>query len=176
MPALLCTVLTHAGNTVYRTDTCRHCCVPSGICNPYLSSNVRCVLLQEPPAYAGSRQNCTHITAHKAHSLSLALLLCCPISTLTVHYPTVKFGSTRALLRCIRSHTGGTYWLPSPLLLLLLAVAVATVVSVQGPANNRLSHKTSDVRQTHCLLPSCSAWSKNINKAHYVTQYTVFCR
>ena len=111
MPALLCTLLTHAGTAVYRTDTCRHCCVPSGIRNPYLSSNVRCVLLQEPPAYAGSRQNCTHIIAHKAHSLSLALLLCCPISTLTVHYPTIKFGSTRALLRCIRSHTGGTSWL-----------------------------------------------------------------
>ena len=108
MPALLYTVLAHTGTAVYRTDTCRHCCVRSGIQNPYLSSNVRCVLLQEPPAQAGNRKNCTHITAHKAHSLSLALLLCRQISTLTVHNPTIKFLSTRALLRCIRAHTGGT--------------------------------------------------------------------
>jgi len=32
---------------------------------------------------------------------------------------------------------------------------------VHGPANKSLSHKTSDVRQTHCLLPSCSESSQN---------------
>jgi hypothetical protein len=70
----------------------------------------------------------------------------------------------------------GVLQIPSSLLLLLLAVVVA-VVLVQGPAKNRLSHKTSDVRQTHCLLPSCSASSQNRNKAddERTTSHSTLC-
>jgi hypothetical protein len=103
-----------------------------------------------------------HITAHKARSLSLALLLFCHISTFTVHNTTIKFVSTPALLRCIRSHTGATLLagvLQILSLLLLLSAVVLMVVMVvmafQGPESKCLSHKTTD-RQTRCLLQSCS--------------------